>query len=484
VSRRATFASTLAITLAAAACSAPPKICRDAEAGRLRTTMAERTDELGLGPDRVLTLAECEEIALRNNLDYRVRTLETQLADADVKEALTHLLPRASAEFTKTARSNDPAITGPAGGVGEFEDRKMERFRTGALIPIFDFGATQFAWEIAKDQRDQKRLTLERARQTLIRDVRVAYARLAGVLDEADLAASQVDAAREELRVARSLEREGLAAGADTAFVDASLARAELALTEVGRDVMLARTTLARTLSLPTWTEFRIVREPAAKPEPPTSKEAVLALEQIALLSRPELVSQDLERHIAASELRTRFAEFFPRLGGTVDYEWSSNSLLVNPSFVKGGIVVASSLLDSGATIIRYRKAQGQELVEQERALLVGMSVLYEVDFRILELARALDGIAAAEKVVAAQESLLKSVRSRHREGLESGAVLTRALAEWNVARRGLNDRRTESAAAWFELLAAIGVERLGPDAGSRPASMPAAESAPVKETP
>ena len=36
-------------------------------------------------------------------------------------------------------------------------------------------------------------------------------------------------------------------------------------------------------------------------PVAPASKEAVVALEQIALRCRPELFSQDLERHIAAA---------------------------------------------------------------------------------------------------------------------------------------------------------------------------------------
>jgi outer membrane protein TolC len=474
--RRAIPGAVLLLAALAAACSVP-RVCREAEATRVRSTMQERTDALGLGPDRVLTLAECEEIAIRNNLEYRIRLMETKLADEDVREAMTGLLPRAAAELTKTQRSNEATLQGTSGNIAPFEDQNLERFHAGALIPVWDFGATQYAWEIAKDQRDQKRLATSRARQTLIRDVRVAYARLAGAIEENDLVVAQVAAAKEELRVAESLEREGLAARSDTSFVGAALARAELELAVATRNLTIARAALSQTLSVPTWTDYRIETSPQALPSAPASKEAVVALELIALRCRPELFSQDLERHVAAAQVRSQFAEFFPKIGGTVDFEWSSNSILVNPSFWKGGLIVAHSLLDRGATIIRYRKAQGQERVEEERALLVGMGVLYEVDFRILELVRALDGIVAAERLVAAQATLLESVRTRYREGFESGANLSRALADWHTARRALNVGRTQSFAAWFELLAAMGVERLAPEAESRSEPLPAAET-------
>ena len=160
----------------------------------------------------------------------------------------------------------------------------------------------------------------------------------------------------------------------------------------------------------------------------------------VGAATRPELWSQDLERHIAAADVRRSFAAFFPRLGGTSSSTWSSNTRLVHPSFFKGGIVVAQSLLEGGAIAARYRRAQGQQRVEKERALLVGMSVLYDVDLRVLELIRAHDGLIAAEKLVAAQEALLDAdVRSAHREGLESGADLARALGDYHAARRAVN---------------------------------------------
>jgi outer membrane protein TolC len=447
----------MAIVLAGS-CSVPP-VCREPEKSRLETTVAARTEALDLPPGKVVTLAECEAIAVRNNLAYRVQLLELRLVDEDVRIALSQLLPRGTADFTHSVRSSEPLIIGTTGIPGSFEDQELSRFHTGVLIPIFDFGATQYAWQIAKDQRAQARLTAVRARQTLIRDVRIAYVDLLGALTEADLVAAQLEAAREELRAAQALEREGLGTGADTAFVESTVAKAELDVTTAGRNVLLAQAGLSRALSLPTWTDYEIARTLDVVPAVPGSTEDVKTLEQVALRSRPELYSQDLERHAAAAEVRQRFAEFFPRIGGTVDFEWSTNTKVVNPAFFKGGLVVASSLLEGGAAIARYDKAKARVYIEAERALLVGMGVLYEVDFRVLELVRAHDRIRAGETLVAAQELLLARVRAAQREGLESGANLARALADADTARRGLNRERTTLLKAWFELEAAVGAD-------------------------
>jgi outer membrane protein TolC len=455
---RATLCALAVAAAVAGSCTVPP-VCRGPESARLVQTVGARTEEFGLTPDHVLTLEEAEAIAVKNNLEYRVKLLEVRLVDEDVRIAMAQLLPRGNAVFTRTERSNEPLIFGTTGIPGSFEDKEMSRFETSVLIPIFDFGATQYAFQIAKDERAQARLTVCRARQTLVRDVRVAYAELAGSMNEVDLLRAQLEAAREELRAARALEREGLGTGADTAFVDATVAKAELDLTTAGRGVLIAQASLSRVLSLPTWTQYKIARVLDVDPTVPESKDEVKVLEHAALRSRPELYSQDLARRSAAAEVRQRFAEFFPRIGGTVDFDWSSNTKVVNPAFFTGGLVVASSLLEGGAAIARYDKAKLRVGVEAERALLVGMGILYEVDFRVLELIRAHDRIRAGETLVAAQELLLARVQAAQREGLESGANMARALADADAARRGLNRERTLLLTAWFQLEAAVGIE-------------------------
>lgn len=463
------------LVLAAAGCQVDP-VLRSDEAARFETEVGARTEALGLDAGRTLTLAECEAIALRNNLSYRTRLLASRLQDEQVRAAFAAVLPHAQARFRVSHRSNEPEVQGNAGNVFAFEDQDQRRFTITTLIPIFDFGATWAAYQITEDRRQQDRITTVRARQTLLRDVRTAYARLGGAIRSEALQGAELDAAREALRTARALEREGLAAGADTAALEAALAEAELDLALARRDVTSLRAALSATLSVPAWTAYGIDSALPDLPPPPAGVAAVRALEQAALHARPELWIQDLERHVAAARVRQETARFFPALGGNLDFEWSSNSLQVHPSFLTAGVTVVHSLLEGSETLWRRRAAEVAAEAESERSLLVAMGVIFEVDFRILELVRAHDSLGARERLVEARQALLRQVESRHREGLESGSEVARALASFHAARRALDRTRTEALVAHHELSAAVAAGDLPPpeaDAGSAGAAAP-----------
>lgn len=471
---RRRFGLLIVVVLAASGC-ASERFARNAEIERFTKTVAARTAAADLRPGRVLTLAECETLALDNNLAYRVEVLAAKLADPEVGIALSRLLPRGDATLRFTTRSNEPLTEASPGQSFAFEDKTQETFHLSVILPIFDYGASYMAWRIAKDERTQSLLAILGARNALLRDVRSAYVRLDGAQREASLVRAEVDASLEELRAARALEREGFTTPADTAFVEAALARAERDLALAGRTTAVARSALCRTLSVPVWSEFGIAGQDIGDPDVPTSAEAVRALEDGALRRRPEPRSQDHARNIAAAKVHQATAELFPRLDGIFSFDWLSSSKLVNPSFVTAGATIGHALLDGGATLSRLERAEAGTAVEEERAILVAMGVVYDVDVRVLEMLRASDALAADRRVEAAAERLLDEVRGRHREGLAGGADLSRALADLHAARRQSSRTRTELRVAGIELRRAAGfdlegaVERLDDEAETAP---------------
>ena len=246
---------------------------------------------------------------------------------------------------------------------------------------------------------------------------------------------------------------------------------------------------------MPVWAAFRVAPGVDAPPEPPRTPDAVRALEQQALSRRPEPRAQDFARSIAAADARRAFAALFPRVDASFDFEWSSNSKVVNPSFFAGGVAVAHALLDGTADLWRLRAAEVAIDVESERALLTAMAVVYEVDLRVLELLRAFDGIAAGERLDAAEERLFAREQSRYREGLASAADVARALASRHAAARDLNRVRVEAQVAWHELRTATADDATeAPDAEadllllaaspSDPAAPPAAAGSPTETRP
>lgn len=438
----------LVATLLAGCRTAPVE--RTAETARWRSEMQQRLAELKLDLTRPLTVEQCVDIAQRSSLALRTRQLQLSLQDEQVRLSLAGGLPKLDLAFTQTRRSN-PAISSFGGMQVEMQDRELKGLGVTGVLPILDWGTTYYAYQIAKDRRRQERLTVARARQLLTRDVQVAYAQLAAAQRQERLARVGVLAATQLLKVARSLEREGLDSHAATADIEAGLAQVAQAWTALRRGVEQAHLSLTQTLSLPAGLELRIVDDlPPARPLP--GRDDVAAFEDRALQLRPELLAQDLQRHIAASTVRQEITRFVPHLDLTGGYAWTSQSGLVNPAWFTGGIQVTDSLLNGGRNWWGLRLARKGTKVEAERTLLLSLGIVYEVDFGLLRLYTANDAVLARQAMVTARTEALRLTVSRYRQGMESGTEAIRSLAELYLQRLQLDRDQTEYQVAWHEL--------------------------------
>ncbi len=441
-------------------CNAP-LVDRAAEMQRFQAEMRQRADGLEIKPGAVLSVKECEELALRNNLNLAVSRLGLRLADDQVRLAMAGALPHANAGYNYTRRSNASAVS--FGGTElSMEDRTQESFSLAATVPVLDYGMTYYAWQIAKDQRAQQRLLLVRAGQELRRDVRIAYARHAGALRQIKLSGINLKAAEAVLRVGESLEREALATHAEVAILRAALAQTQVDLTVAQRKVAETRLGLMQLLSLPPDMAIAIEEKLPELPVPPAA-EALAGLEDHALLVRPELQVQDLQRHISANAARREVAAFFPRLDANGSFNWTSNSFMANPAFMLYGFSVASSLLDGGSQIWRYGLAQKTRTVEEERTLLLSLAVMYDVNLRALMLQRDRETIHALEVTEEARKKAFEEIYSLYMAGLETEAGTAKALAELNMQSLGVDRAQTDYLVTWYQFQDATLAEEPAP---------------------
>jgi outer membrane protein TolC len=460
--------------LLAAGCNAPA-VQRSDETVRFHEEISRRAEAMETELRGPLTLERCEELALANSLDLRVRELALRLQDDRVRMSLDSGLPKASLLYRDTTRSNEPAID-VNGASFAFEDRHQRALSVAAVLPVLDFGTTYYSYRNAVDRREQERLLLERARQLLVRDVRVAYAQHAGALRQRQLATVAYEAAQRVLRVARSLERAQMTVAADTSLVEAAVAQAALELSLAEQRVRQTHLALLQIMSLPPTLEVSIIEALPELPPPPTVAQ-VAEYARRALEARPELAVQDLARHIAANSIRKELADFFPKLNLTGSFNWSSASAVVNPEFFLYGFTIAHSLLDGGMQIWRYDLAKKTATVEEARTLLLSLGVLYEVQFRALRVAQAHETIGATAVLEKSRRAALERVVSLYQAGLEDEAGAARALAELTSQATLLDRAQTDYLVAWCELVAAALPEQsppLGPAPDAAPATQPA----------
>lgn len=437
-------------------CANAPAVERQAEVKRFQDYLTTQRQQLKIDPTTPLSTKQCEELALANSLALRVRQLSLRLQDEEVRLALAGGLPKASLAYTNTQRNNKALSQGEPGQAPiEMSDRHQQNLAVQAIMPVLDFGLTYYSYQIALDRRRQERLLLTRAEQLLRRDVRVAYARHAGAIRQERMSDTANQAAQAVLRVAKNLEREQMTAPADTALVEAALAEATLQLSLARQSVQQTKLSLSQLMSLGPGIDFRIDESLPALPPAPTAQ-LVQRYEEQALLARPELAVQDLERHASANAVKRDASEFFPRIDATAGYNWSNSSQLVNPSFFLYGIQVTHSLLDGGATIFRYQRAKKTADVESARTLLLSLGILYDVDLRALQVRQAQETVHAAAALEKARRAAFERIISLYKEGLEDEAGAARSLADLTIQATALDRAQTDYQVAWHELEAAV----------------------------
>jgi outer membrane protein TolC len=475
------FTSTLiAAAVGLVGCNAPP-VERAAEVQRFQIEIKNRAEGLKLVPGAMLSMKDCEEIAQKNNLSMAVTRLELRLQDDQVRLALSGALPHFSGSYNYSRRSNSSAMAFGGQNV-EMQDRTTETASISATIPILDYGISYYAWQTARDTRAQQQLLLKRAEQELKRDVRIAYAKHASALRQVKLSQINVMAAEQVLKVGETMEREALANHADVAVLRATRASVQVELTVAQRKVEETRIQLLQLMSLTPETTFTVDEKLPELPAPPVG-EVIGDLEEHALLARPELQVQDLQRHISANNVRREFAGFFPRIDANGSFNWSNSSMAVNPAFLLYGFTIADSLLDGGAQIWRFGLAEKTRTVEEERTLLLSLGVMYDVNLRALRLQRDRETIKALEETEKARKQAFDEILGLYKEGLETEAGTAQALANLNIQLLGVDRAQTDYVVTWYEFQdATLAEEPVNPPA-TAPTTAPAATRQPVGGT-
>lgn len=449
----------LTFATALAGCNAPA-VRRDAETLRFRAEMQRQIDKLELKPGVPLTMDQCEKYALQNSLDLRVRELTLKLQDDQVRLAFAGFLPKLSAEYDWLDRNNNPDIHvnfpgAPAGGeTFSFQNKRQESFVFNGMVPVLDWGIAYYSFQTAIDRRRQGQFLLERTKQVLRRDVKIAYARYAGAIRQERLAQVANQAAQQVLRVARNLEREDMTVHADTVLIEAAVAQTVLELSLAQRRVEEMRLTLSQFMSVPPTLQFTIINELPPVPPPPTAQQ-VAEYDDRALAVRPELAVQDIQRHISSNAVRRAAAEFFPRIDAIGSFNWSNASVLVNPAYFGYGFRVSSALLDGGATIFRFKLAKKSAEVEKASSTLLSLGILYDVELRAMRVRQAWETARAAEVYDRSRRLALKRTIDLYKEGMEDEATTAQAIQNLTIQATALDAAQTNYLVAWYELEAA-----------------------------
>lgn len=384
-----------------------------------------------------LTLGDAIAIALRRSPQRKIAVAETQVANADVREARSAFFPHLTFSEAIT-RSNDPVyVFGTRLRQSRFTAADFELNRLNQPAPISNF-ATRFGAQWNLFDSFASSLRLRRARQmseaagerlaladqeVLFHVVQAYY----GVL----IADRQLEVAQRAEETAKAVAEEsrarvesGTAVESDLLSAKVNLATRDEELVQARNAASFARAQLNVSLGIPLDHEYRIVQALAERQLPEI---ALKAAEERAVQDRPEL--RQASRQLAGQKTSVQIAKsaFGPRL------DMFAASELDNATFFGNGN--SNWLAGLELQIDIFSGGQKRARLSHEKALLDEASanrqmtednVRLEVRRTFYDWDSARQTIEVTRAAVAQAEESLRISRNRYEAGLTTITELLR----------------------------------------------------------
>jgi outer membrane protein len=254
---------------------------------------------------RSLTLAEAEELALRNHPRLGAARYRADAAAATVAQARAAYFPTVNIQVTAMGADRGTAVAAGAITTSSLANRAATGFTINQLIT--DFGRTASLTRSAEIQAQAVSESAVATRAQVLLRVRQAYYRQLLTSSVLQVAQETVEARRLSLRQVTALQKSDLRSTLDVSFADVNVSEAELLLFRAENDIRAAAAELSGALGIETTQEFSLAEESLP---PPLAGDAE-TLVRDALAARPDLIAlrlqSDAAQRLADAEKSLRF---------------------------------------------------------------------------------------------------------------------------------------------------------------------------------
>ncbi|MBC7732491.1 MAG: TolC family protein [Bacteriovorax sp.] len=456
----------LAAALCLAGCSMNPvKVTPEEVAQRVRSDQEQMYRDQVPVSGRI-SYSDALARALKYNLDYRLKMMETTLARGLLDVSAMDMLPKLVTEAGYNDRSNDSGGT----SVG-IEDRVISLRPSTSETRSHYYGRATLSWNAldfgisyfrAKQAGDEVNIADERRRkilQNIVQDVRNAYWRALGaqrLIADADQLATRIDDA---LGKSREAERAGVLPPTQGLSYQRALLDAMSLVNAKRQEMQFAKRELAALMSLPPGTEFTLVESTEDSLAPAAVD--IDKLEIAALTNRPELREEDYKARIGVYETRKQIAALFPSLNLYAGARYDSNSYLYNSNWSDTGLNLSMDLFRLASIPAINRTNEARQKTDEARRQALAMAVLTQVRVSVERYKLAVvdqDLAAESSRVDQRLSSVSRAGASNLLESeLESLRTDSRAL----VSRFQLATAYAATQAAYGRVLNSVGVDLL-----------------------
>jgi len=394
---------------------------------------------------RVLSLAQCIEIALARNPITHESWQHARSAAAAVGQARSPYLP--STDFTAEANRADPVILDSRQETGS-----ANTFDAGFGVRylLFDGGARFAGLKGAEadllDANFQHNATL----QDVALNVEEAYYQLLAARQLEQVAEQTVRQTQTHLDVAKARYKNGIVAKSDVLKIETEKADAYLQQVRARSQVRIARGNLANAMGLKPSESFKV----AELPQNPHQREFadIKRLMTEAARHRPELQATIAGVESARASVASAKARYWPKVTLNADYAWRDRTFVPDRSEWSLGLGITLPLFEGfnrEYTVRRARSDLAKSVAEHEKLL---RGVELEVWTAYSRLIEADQAIEAARALVDSAEESARVTEGQYKNGTASIIELT----DTQTARTTANVRLVQARLDWYTAVARL----------------------------
>ena len=343
----------------------------------------ERAQYTNIDPNKVLSLNECFQLALKNNLDLKVFGIEEKVAE---ELRTSGMLPELNVSNNLTHRDNTPAAKSKQldnYGYGTYsyaqsQDRTINYLNVDLALSVLDFGLAFFNTQQAHDRMLLRQQRTRRAEQNLVLDTVRLYFQVAAAQRAVKITKELLQNCKDRYKLIEKLGENGKITPFRAFDEVKRFVEMEKRLTNYIRSYENSCVELRSLMGLYPNAAIKVDDSILDKVPQFTFPDMAL-MEQIALMKRPELYEIDMQKHINVLECRKTIALMFPNARIFLDFTNSNNSFLYHSTWWELGIRAAYNLLKLPQHIARYQAYSAQVDAEEYRSYAQAIAVMAQV---------------------------------------------------------------------------------------------------------
>lgn len=405
--------------------------------------------------------------ALKYNLDYKLKLMESALARSLHDVSTYEMLPKLVAGAGYVTRNNDSGGTSiliePPRTESLAPSTSQERNRSLANLSFswnaLDFGVSYYR---AQQKADQYLMAEERRRkviQNVMQDVRNSYWRALG----AQKLLGRVDALLERVNTAlvraKEIEKQGLMPQAQVLGYQRALLDAVNTLTLRRQDLELAMAELRALMSIAPGVKFTLAEQSEITlPRMPVNVEA---LERLALEKRPEIMEEWYRKRVTENDIKAAKVLLWPNISFDAGWQYDSNKFSYNNTWIDTGVRVSWNLLKLTQYNSLKRAHKDQNDTDDLRRMALSMAVLTQVRVGMQRYGLSLSELEFAEESLRVDQRLLNYAQSAAKSQFDSELEVIRSEARALLAEYQRYASYSNAQAAWGRLYSSVGLDIL-----------------------